>query len=121
MTLTRHSSINPVLLSLTCAVLGMAAAVLTGFFGVVAALIALVLTAPLVLRGDRLAALAGLLIGFGGLWLWLLGSENASGGQLSDPAPWDLLGAAPLAIGLGALVLRLARVSVRRMSLPNAD
>jgi hypothetical protein len=109
MTLTKRDSLNPILLWFTSVVLGMAGTVLTGFFGLGAALIALVLAMPLVLRGDRLAALSGLLIGFGGLWSLLLSSQIASGGHLSDPARWTFVGAAPLAIGFVVLVLRLAR------------
>lgn len=103
------ASLNPLLLWFTSAVLGMAGAVLTGSFGLGAALVALVLATPLVLRGDRLVALSGLLIGFGGLWLLLLATQLASGGQLSDARRWIVVGAAPLAIGFVVLVLRLAR------------
>jgi MFS family permease len=109
MNLTKRASLNPILLWFTSAVLGMAGAVLTGFFGLGAAVIALVLAMPLVLRGDRLAALSGLLIGFGGLWSLLLASQIAAGGHLSDPARWTFVGAAPLAIGFVVLMLRLAR------------
>jgi hypothetical protein len=69
--------------------------------GLRATVIALLLAMPLVLRGDPLAALSGLLIGFGALWLLLLAWQAASGGSLSDPQPWIFVGAAPLAIGLG--------------------
>jgi hypothetical protein len=109
MTVIQRAPLNPILLWSTSAVLGMAGAVLTGFFGLGAAFLTLVLTMPLVLRGDRLAAASGLLIGFGGLWLVLLAWHVASGGHLSDPEPWTFVGAAPFAIGLVVLVLRLAR------------
>jgi hypothetical protein len=109
MTVTRRAPLNPILLWLTSAVFGMAVALLTGSFGLGAALIALVLAMPLVLRGDRLMALSGLLIGFGGLWSLLLASQIASGGRTSDPERWILVGAATLGFGFVLLVLRLAR------------
>jgi uncharacterized membrane protein len=120
MTVTRRAPMNPILLSLTCAVLGMAGAVLTGSFGLGAAAMVLLLAAPLVLRGDRLAALAGLLLGFGGMWLLLLASQAAAGGNLDDPKGWVLIGAAPLVIGSLALMLRLYR-TLRRVTSPHAD
>jgi hypothetical protein len=109
MTLTRRASLNPILLWFASAVLGMAGALLAGTFGLGAALIALVLAMPLVIRGDRPMALSGLLIGFGGLWSLLLASQIASGGRTSDPARWIFVGAATLAIGFVVLLLRLAR------------
>lgn len=109
MTVTRRASVNPMLLWLTSAVLGMAVALLTGSFGLGAALIALVLAMPLVLRGDRLVALSGLLIGFGGLWSLLLASQIASGGHTSDPGRWIFAGVATLGFGSVLLALRLAR------------
>lgn len=100
---------SPSLLWLTAAVLGMAAAMVSASLGLGAAAIALVLGLPLILRGDRFAALSGILIGFGGLWLLLLSWQLTSGGALSEPGPWILVGAIPLAIGLIALAVRIAR------------
>jgi hypothetical protein len=100
---------HPFLLALTCAVLGIAGAVLTGSFGLGAAIIGLTLAVPLVLRGDRLAALGGLFIGFGAMWLLLLAVQTTSGGQSSDPGRSLLVGAVPLAMGLIALGIRFAR------------
>lgn len=87
----------------------MAAAMVTASFGVGAAAIALVLAAPLIVRGDRLIAVSGILAGFGGLWLALLGWQFASGGVLDAAQQWILVGAVPLTIGIIALGLRMAR------------
>lgn len=106
---------SPRLLWVACAVLGMATALLTGSFGLLAAVVALSLAAPLVLRGDALAALSGLLIGFGAMWLVFLAWQTASGGLLSDTRSWLLVGAAPFATGFVVGAIRLAR-SLRRTS-----
>lgn len=100
----------------------MAGALLTGSLGLGAALIALVLAMPLLLHGDRLVALSGLLIGFGGLWSLLLAAQIASGGQTSDPGRWILVGAGTLGVGFVVLAVRLAR-TVRSTSdtVTNAD
>ena len=109
MSLTRRPPMSPTLLSVACAVIGMATALLTGSFGLLAAIVALSLAVPLVLRGNSLAALSGLLIGFGGTWLALLAWQGASGGVLSDTRSWVLIGAAPFAIGVVAAATRVAR------------
>jgi hypothetical protein len=100
--------VKPPLLWATSAVLGMAAATVTAILGVGAGAIALVLTIPLILRGDRLVAISGLFIGFGGLWLAALGGQFASGGVLDAAEPWVLVGAVPLAIGILALGAKMA-------------
>ena len=105
---------SPTVLWLACAVLGMAAALLSGSLGLGAALIALLLATPIVLRGDRLAAVSGLLVGFGALWLALLATQGASGGTTAQIEGWILVGAAPLAIGLIAFALRIARMRPSR-------
>ena len=106
---------RPPLLWVTGAVLGMAAATVTAILGVGADAIALVLTVPLILRGDRLVAISGIFIGFGGLWLAALGGQFASGGVLDAAQQWILVGALPVAIGILALGAKMARfVSKRR-------
>ena len=97
------------LLWFAAAGIGMTAALLSGSLGLGAAAITVLLALPLILRGDPLVALSGLLIGFGGLWLALLARQVASGGTSSDIDGWILVGAAPLLIGVLALLLRLAR------------
>lgn len=100
---------NTALLWVTTAVLGMAAATATAILGVGAAVIGLVLVVPLILRGDRLVVLSGVLIGFGGLWLAVLQGQVASGGVLDAAQTWILVGAVPFATGLAALGIRAAR------------
>lgn len=112
---------HPLLLWAVCTGLGMAAALMSGSFGLGAALVAVVLAMPLVLRGDSLAAVSGLLIGFGGLWLALLWWQGATGATTSQLEGWLIVGAAPLAIGLIAAVLRLARSVSSRVTLRDAD
>ena len=97
---------NPVLLWTTAAVLGTAAAMVTGVLGLGATVIAVFLSVPLVLRADSLLAISGLLIGFGGLWLALLAWQTETGASLPDGGLWMVVGAAPLATGLLALLVR---------------
>jgi hypothetical protein len=96
------------LLWITTAVLGAAATLLTSF-GLLAALTFLLLTIPLILRGDRPVALSGLLSGFGAFWLFLMARQFSSGGTLDNATFWIAVGAAPLAIGLALLVAVVAR------------
>lgn len=104
---------KPALLWITGAVLGMAAAAVTAILGVGAGVIAFMLTVPLILRGDRLVVISGLLIGFGGIWLAALGGQLASGGVPDAAQQWILVGAVPLAIGVVALGVRTARSTAR--------
>jgi hypothetical protein len=97
------------LLWVAAAVFGMAAATVTAILGLGAGAIALVLTIPLILRGDRMVAISGISIGFGGLWLAALGGQFASGGALDAVQMWILVGAVPLAIGIAALGVRMSR------------
>jgi hypothetical protein len=103
---TRRPLIWPITL-----ILGGGGALLAGIGGPLG-YVFLVSALPLAWRG-RLLGLAGLLVGFGGVWLLLMANQFASGGRLSDPAPWLAVGAVPLAIGL---VLALAGIglAVRR-------
>ena len=112
---------NPILMWFACAVLGMATTMLTAILGLGAALIALLLAIPLVLRGDPLAVISGLMIGFGGLWLFLLASQVGSGGSRSDTESWILIGSVPVAIGGVAMLCRLARTFRSRVTLRDAD
>jgi hypothetical protein len=102
------------LLWITMAVLGAAATLLTGVLGLLVALVFLALTIPLILRGDRLVALSGLLTGFGGIWLLLMARQASSGGTLDDAAFWTALGIVPLAIGLALLAAGAARALAAR-------
>ena len=91
----------------------MAAATVTAILGVGACVIALVLTIPLILRGDRLVAISGICIGFGGLWLAALAGQFASGSVLDAAQMWILIGAVPLAVGILALGVRITRFGSR--------
>jgi hypothetical protein len=85
-------------------VLGAAATLMTSF-GVLAALLFLVLSVPLVVRGAHLVALSGLLTGFGGFWTLLMARQASSGGTLDNSTFWLTVGIVPLAIGLALLGL----------------
>jgi hypothetical protein len=91
------------LIWLIALVLGGADALLVGLGGPLG-LILLVAALPLAWRGGALG-LAGLFIGFGGLWLLLMANQLASGGQLADAGRWLAVGAVPLAIGLAAALV----------------
>jgi hypothetical protein len=112
---------HPLLLWAVCTGLGMAAALLSGSFGLGAALVAAVLAMPLIVRGDSLAAVSGLLTGFGGLWLALLWWQGATGATTSQLEGWLIVGAVPFAVGLIAAVLRFARTLRQRVTLRDAD
>jgi hypothetical protein len=112
---------HPLLLWAISAGFGMAAALVTGSLGLGAAFVAIVLALPLIIRGDSLAALSGLLIGFGGLWLALLTLQGATGATTSQLEGWIMVGAAPLTIGLLASVLRFARTLRKQVTFTNAD
>ncbi len=96
------------LLWITTAVLGAAATLMTSF-GLLAAILFLLLAVPLVIRGDRLVALSGLLTGFGGFWSLLMARQLSSGGTLDNATFWIAVGVVPLAIGLTLLVGTVAR------------
>ncbi len=88
---------------ITTAVLGAAATLMTSF-GLLAALLFLLLAVPLVVRGAHLVALSGLLTGFGGFWTFLMARQFASGGTLDNSTFWLAVGIVPLATGLALLV-----------------
>lgn len=103
------------LLWITTAVLGVAATVLTSF-GLVAALLFLVLTLPLLARGDHVVAASGLLTGFGGSWSLLMARQFASGGALDNAGFWTAVGTVPLVVGCALLAL----VAIRALWRTNA-
>jgi hypothetical protein len=80
-----------------------AGATLMASFGPLAALLFLLLAAPLVVRGPHLVAVSGLLTGFGALWTFLIARQSAWGTR-SDSAFWLAVGVTPLAIGVALLV-----------------
>ena len=86
---------NGVLLWLTMAVLGATATLMTSF-GLLPTVVFLALTVPLILRGDHLVALSGLLTGFGGLWLF-----------------WMAVGVVPLVVGCVGLAFVVVRAPRR--------
>jgi len=100
---------KPLALWIVCFVLGVGDALLTGLLGVIFGGIFFVLALPLAIRGDRAAALSGLLLGFGAMWLGLMARQSATGGQLDNPAPWAILGVVPLALGLLVALARIVR------------
>ena len=96
------------LLWITTAALGAAATLMTSF-GLIAALVFLLLVVPLVLRGDRVVALSGLLTGFGALWSLLMARQLDSGGTTDNAAFWVVVGVVPLVIGCALVVLIATR------------
>jgi hypothetical protein len=107
---------NGILLWVTMAVLGAAATLLTSF-GLLPTVVFLALTVPLILRGDHLVALSGLLTGFGGSWLFWMGRQLATGGTLDNAPFWTAVGIVPLLAGCVGLALVAVR-ALRRPSPP---
>jgi hypothetical protein len=99
---------NRTLLWITTAVLGAAAALITGIGGLVGGLL-LLLALPLIMRGDHAVALSGLLTGFGALWSFGLARQFATGGTLDNAQFWTAIGVVPLVIGCVLLALVVAR------------
>jgi hypothetical protein len=98
---------NRLLLWITTAVLGAVATLMTSF-GLVAALLFLLLAVPLILRGDRVVALSGLLSGFGAFWSVLMARQFASGATTDNAAFWVAVGVVPLVLGCTLIVLSRA-------------
>lgn len=94
------------LLWITTALLGVAAVFMTSFLGP-AAFPLLTVAVIVIVRVDRLIAVSGLMIGFGGSWLVLLARQLISGAALEGTV-W-VAGIVPLAIGTLALVVSLSR------------
>jgi hypothetical protein len=107
---------NRLLLWFTTAVLGAAATLMTSLAGLPGSIVFLLLTTPLVVRGDHLVALSGLLTGFGAFWLLLMGRRAASGGTLDNAPVWTAVGVMPLIVGCTLLAL----VAVRALRQANA-
>lgn len=100
------------LLWITTAVLGAAATLITSIGGLLGSVLFLLLATPLVVRGDHVVALSGLLMGFGGLWLTLMARQFATGGTLDNAQFWTAVGVLPLTIGsvlLGVAVVQAGR------------
>jgi hypothetical protein len=91
------------------AVLGAAAALISGLGGIGGALLFLLLSLPLIVRGDPAVALSGLLTGFGALWSFGMARQLATGGRLDDAELWWAVGVMPLIIGCALLVLAAAQ------------
>lgn len=104
----RRGGQNRGLLWFTTLVIGLATALLASQ-GIGALLLALVLAAPLIIWGDRMVAISGLLIGFGALWSAGMARQLAAGARLDEYAFWVALGTIPLVVGLGLLVIVLWR------------
>jgi hypothetical protein len=104
---------NRGLLWITSFVLGIAAAWVTGF-GILAALLFLLLSAPLAARSP-LVVFSGLLLGFGAFWTFLMARQFGSGGTLGGGSTfWLALGIVPMAIGLVLLAFLAWRELGRR-------
>lgn len=99
---------NRLLLLITTAALGAAAALITGIGGL-GGMLFLLLSMPLVVRGDPAVALSGLLTGFGALWSLGMARQLTTGGTLDNAEFWAAVGVAPLIIGCGLLVLVVVR------------
>lgn len=106
-------SMNRLLLWITTAFLGSAATLMTSF-GLLAAVLFLLLAVPLILRGDRVVALSGLLIGFGAFWTFLMSRQFASGGTTDNADFWTAVGVVPLVVGCALIVLIAARTGRSR-------
>jgi hypothetical protein len=85
-----------------------ATASLTTSLGLLALLLYMLATTPLIFRWG-LVALSGLLTGFGAFWLFLMARSLADGGKMDSAAFWVAVGAVPLGVGLALLLLILAR------------
>jgi hypothetical protein len=99
---------DPRLLWITMALLGVVGTLMTSF-GLIAALLLLLLAMPLVVRGDHVVALSGLLTGFGGFWSFLMARQAASGGVTDNEGFWVAVGVVPLLLGCALTVLSAAR------------
>ncbi len=102
---------NRLLLWITAAVMGVVATLMTSF-GLLAAPLVLLLAIPLIIRGDHLVALSGLLTGFGAFWSFLVARQFASGGTTDNADFWVAVGLVPLVLGC-ALVGLVAARSIR--------
>lgn len=108
-TRTDRTTMNPIAQWIVWFGLGAANALLFGIGGVILVVVLLVLAVRVAIRGDTMSAVSGLLVGFGMLWLALMGRQAATGGRLDDAGPWLALGIVPIALGALFGVLRLVR------------
>lgn len=99
---------NRPLLWITMAVVGVTAVLMTSF-GLIGFLATLVLAIVLVLRGDRLVALSGLLTGFGLFWSVLMAGQVGSDGATDNFSFWIAVGIVPLVLGCALMVPIVAR------------
>jgi len=99
---------NSRLLWVTTAVLGALATLMTSF-GLLATILFVLLTVPLILRGDRVVALSGLLTGFGAMWSFLIARQSASAGSTDNLGLWVAVGVVPLVLGCALIVLIATR------------
>jgi hypothetical protein len=109
---------NPLLLWITTAVLGAAAVLITSIGGLLGSVLFLLLATPLVVRGNHAVALSGLLMGFGGLWLFAMARQAATGGTLDNAGFWTAVGVVPLAVGSVLLVVAVAGARRRSSAAP---
>lgn len=99
---------NRYLLWITTATLGAVATLVTGIGGLFAGIVFLLLALPLVVRGNTAVALSGLLMGFGALWLLLMGGQFSSGNTLDNAQFWTEVGIVPLVSGFAFLAIAVA-------------
>lgn len=101
---------NHLRLWITTAVLGEAATLITSIGGLLGSVLFLLFATPLVIRGDHVVVLSGLLVGFGALWSLLMARQFATGGTLDNASFWTAVGVVPLALGCTLLIVAVAGV-----------
>jgi len=89
-------------------------AVVASAFMLLAAIAVALLVVPLARNSGGLAAVSGLLTGFGVLWLVLVAGEAMSGGELGNSTLWVAVGGVSLVAGLASLAWILIGASPRR-------
>lgn len=94
---------NLILLWISTAVLGALGTLLFNLAGSPGGLVFVLLVSPLIVRGDRVVGLSGLLTGFGATWLSLMAWQFASGATLANAQFWTAIGLIPLVIGASLL------------------
>ena len=104
---------NRPLLWITTAILGVTAVLMTSF-GLMAFLATLLLAVPLILRGDHVVALSGLLTGFGAFWSFLMAGQLGSDGMTDNAGFWIAFGIVPLVLGCALIVPIVARTKGSR-------
>jgi len=94
------------------------ATVFASALALMASIVVVLLVIPLARRPGGLALVAGMLTGFGALWLLLIVGESSSGGAPDNAPFWAAVGAVPLAIGL-ALAARTLLAARQRTDAPS--